>query len=118
MRCVNDCITEETDEVAFRNTCGMTVEPFLALLHLYLQSTHVGFCDGTHIQAKGVCIGSKVASILSSIFLGSVDRAGKGLSKENTQSIHLLMINLVLGSHEGSVEEQCGIEAFNSRGKG
>lgn len=37
-------------------------------------NTHLGFCDETYIQAGGVCIGSKVAPILSRIFLGSIDR--------------------------------------------
>lgn len=74
MQCVRECITEENDEVVFQNTCGMTVESFLELLHFYINNTHIGFCDKTFLQTKGVSIGSKVAPVLSNIFLSTVDR--------------------------------------------
>lgn len=61
----------------FRNTCGMTVEAVLELLEVYIRNTHNGFGEGTFVQTKGVCIGSKVVLALSDIFLGTVDRGSE-----------------------------------------
>lgn len=75
MRCVKETITEDNDEVSFRNNAGISIDSFLELLLFYLGSTVVSFENGLYVQKSGVCIGSRVAPILSSIFLGKVDRA-------------------------------------------
>lgn len=72
---VEECIKVDNDELAFRNCSGISVESFLELLSFYLNSTFVGFNDGIFLQKSGVCIGSKVAPLLSDIFLCKVDRA-------------------------------------------
>ncbi|XP_075733145.1 uncharacterized protein LOC142775573, partial [Rhipicephalus microplus] len=71
---VQVCITQHNDELEFRSRCGLTVEAFLELLMMYLQSTVVGVGKDLYVQKAGVCIGSAVAPILSDIFLSRVDR--------------------------------------------
>lgn len=74
---VRACI-EANGELGFRNASGLSVESFLELLLLYLNSMVVGWRDGFYLQKTGVCIGSCVAPILSDIFLGEVDSAVAG----------------------------------------
>lgn len=71
---VKVCITQHNDELEFRSRCGLTVEAFLELLMVYLQSTVVGVGKDLYVQKAGVCIGSAVAPILSDMFLSRVDR--------------------------------------------
>lgn len=120
MVCVNECITKDNNEVAFRNTCGMTVESFLQLLHSYLNNTHVGFGDETFIQTTGVCIGSKVAPVLSTIFLSSVDRElAKDLDGVVTKVFRYVDDYLVVGSNvDKEVFTRRVLDAFKLRGKG
>lgn len=75
LRCVKECICDLNDEVAFTTRCGVSVEGFLELLNCCLRSTFICWEGKVYAQRSGVCIGSRVAPILSSIFLGSVDRA-------------------------------------------
>lgn len=51
------------------------MEGFLELLAFYLKSSIIGWEKGVYVQKSGVCIGSKVAPVLSNIFLAKVDRA-------------------------------------------
>lgn len=74
MAAVEEFINDNHDELAFRNSSGISVESFLELLSFYLNSTYVGFKDDVFLQKSGVCIGCKVAPILSDIFLSKVDR--------------------------------------------
>lgn len=55
-------------------SCGISVESFLELLRFYLESTIVGWCNHVYVQRSGICIGSKVAPLVSDIFLAHVDR--------------------------------------------
>uniref|UniRef100_A0A131YMF4 Tick transposon n=1 Tax=Rhipicephalus appendiculatus TaxID=34631 RepID=A0A131YMF4_RHIAP len=73
MHSVKLCITEDNDEMAFASGCGVSVGTFLEILSFYLTSTNVEWKGNTFIQRSGVCIGSKVAPVLSNIFLGMVD---------------------------------------------
>lgn len=73
MRCVQSCITEDNDESAFIERCGISLEAFLELLSFYLKSTVIGHDNQFFVQRAGVCIGSRVAPALSSMFLGCVD---------------------------------------------
>lgn len=59
----------------FVRQSNVSVETFLELLALYLESTAVGIGDELFVQKTGVCIGSSVAPVLSDIFLSGVDRA-------------------------------------------
>lgn len=74
MKSVKMCICDDNDEVKFRNHSGTSVENFLEILSLYLKSTFIGWEGAMYVQNSGVCIGSKVAPILSDIFLARVDR--------------------------------------------
>lgn len=74
LKAVQSCIQEENDEVQFRNSSGVSVESFLELLSMYLKATVVTWGEKRLIQRNGVCIGSKIAPVLSNIFLSGVDR--------------------------------------------
>lgn len=52
----------------------MSVGSFLVLLSVYLSSTVIGWKGVVFTQRSGVCIGSRVAPVLSEIFLSSFDR--------------------------------------------
>lgn len=69
------CICEDNDEVKFRNDCGVPVESFMEVLFFYLSSTFVGWNEAIYVQKSGICIGSKVAPLLSDIFLARVDQS-------------------------------------------
>nr|XP_054930737.1 uncharacterized protein LOC129386656 [Dermacentor andersoni]XP_054930738.1 uncharacterized protein LOC129386656 [Dermacentor andersoni] len=68
------CITEDNDELKFSSSCGVSVSSFLEILSFYLASTVVEWKGNLYRQKSGICIGSKVAPVLTNIFLGSVDR--------------------------------------------
>ncbi|CAN7937557.1 unnamed protein product [Ixodes hexagonus] len=87
MMSVKECIFERNDEMRFRTKSGTSAEGFLELLSFYLKSTFVGWQDNVYVQKSGVCIGSRVAPMLSSIFLGKVDRALERRLAENTEQI-------------------------------
>lgn len=59
----------------FKNNVRIPVESFLELLWFYLCSTVVSFGQSLFVQKSGICIGSRVAPVLSNICLGKVDRA-------------------------------------------
>ncbi|XP_077541148.1 uncharacterized protein LOC144153370 [Haemaphysalis longicornis] len=71
--CVQDCI-DVNGATKFQNMTGISVEAFLSLLEFYLSATVVKFSGDLYTQKKGICIGSCVAPILSTIFLSSFDR--------------------------------------------
>lgn len=74
LKSVRLCITNENDGIKFRNSCGLSVSTFLEILSVYLQSTFVEWKGKFYRQKTGVCIGSKVAPVLSSIYLGGIDK--------------------------------------------
>lgn len=120
MRRTRDCITNDNDELAFVNRSGIPVEAFLELLSFYLQSTVVGFEDKVYVQKSGVCIGSKVAPVLSNIFLGKVDcDLQLALQGVATKVFRYVDDFLVLGCNVQIESFQCAVlDAFNAKGKG
>lgn len=74
LKSVRLCITEDNDEIRFSNNCGVSVNTFMEILSFYLESTFVEWKGKFYVQKTGVCIGSKVAPVLSNIFLGKMDR--------------------------------------------
>lgn len=66
-RVVRDAI-EESDPLSFHSSSGLSTESFLELLSFYLANTYVSFNDRVFIQREGVCIGSSIAPILSTLF--------------------------------------------------
>lgn len=77
LQCVKKCIVEDNDEEAFISKCGVSVGSFLELVSFYLKSTFVDWEGRLYVQKTGVCIGSKVAPVLSNIFLSYADRSIK-----------------------------------------
>lgn len=75
LQCVKACILENNDEATFRSACGISVEGFLELLALYLKFTLVVWGSKVYVQKAGICIGSRVAPVLSNIFISRVDRS-------------------------------------------
>lgn len=119
---VKECIEQDNDEVSFRNRSGMSLEKFLEILCMYLDSTIVKFKDKLFRQKKGVCIGSKVAPALSTIFLSKVDRLvnseleGKGLK---IKIIRYVDDYLILGLNKEWDEVTSSVlDTFRRRGKG
>lgn len=72
LTCVKACITEQNDECAFINSCGISTDSFLELLTFYLSSTVVGWNDQVYVQRSGICIGSRVAPVLCDIFFSCI----------------------------------------------
>ncbi|KAM7314326.1 uncharacterized protein ISCGN_004110 [Ixodes scapularis] len=70
---VRECI-ERNDEIAFRNSTGLSVDSFIELLTCYLDSTFVSFESDLYVQKHGICIGSRVAPVLCDIFLARFGR--------------------------------------------
>nr|XP_054921432.1 uncharacterized protein LOC126519934 [Dermacentor andersoni] len=60
----------------------MPVESFLELLFFYLGNTVVKWGSSMYVQKSGVCIGSKVAPVLSDIYLSRVNRKLRNNLKE------------------------------------
>ncbi|XP_072143741.1 uncharacterized protein [Dermacentor andersoni] len=74
LRCVKEALTLNNDEFRFTQDCGMPVESFLELLLFYLGNTVVKWGSSMYVQKSGVCIGSKVAPVLSDIYLSRINR--------------------------------------------
>lgn len=74
MQYVKETVTQDNDEVAYKNFSGMPIESFLDALVFYLRNAFVGFNGQMLIQKSAVSIGSKVAPILSSLFLAELDQ--------------------------------------------
>jgi hypothetical protein len=64
----------EFGHMKFRELMSMEVITFLELLEIYLQTTVVKHKDKYYRQKKGVCIGSRLASYLSDIYMAKVSR--------------------------------------------
>lgn len=62
------------NEAIFRNDIGVSVANFLELLTFYLKPAFIGWQSEKYVQNSGVCIGLKVAPVLSDIFLARIDR--------------------------------------------
>lgn len=71
--CVQRCFDVYNDECEFVNKCCVSVRSFLELLSCYLRSTVIGFEGKLYLQREGICIGSRIAPVLSNIFLGCID---------------------------------------------
>lgn len=67
-------IRQETGEVAFHNSTGVSTEHFLELLSFYLTSTAIEFDRKYYVQKAGICIGSAVAPVLCDIYLSVFDQ--------------------------------------------
>ncbi|KAH8024116.1 hypothetical protein HPB51_021737 [Rhipicephalus microplus] len=78
LQSVKECIGNQEDEHEFTSRSGVSVEGFLEVLRCYLEATLVTWKGKVFAQKSGVCIGSCVAPILSTIFLAKVDRAIQG----------------------------------------
>uniref|UniRef100_A0A6G4ZYS5 Putative tick transposon n=1 Tax=Rhipicephalus microplus TaxID=6941 RepID=A0A6G4ZYS5_RHIMP len=68
LKFVQQTIEGQMNELGFVESCKIPVASFLELLEFYLKSTIVQWQGRTVIQRAGVCIGSCVAPVLSSIF--------------------------------------------------
>lgn len=60
--------------MAFASRCTVSVGVFLEILSFYLASTCAEWKENVFMQKLGICIGQKVAPVLSNIFLGRVER--------------------------------------------
>lgn len=101
MQYVKETVTQDNDEVAFRNFCAMPIESFLELVpfFFYLCHTFVGFNGQMFIQKSGVFVGSKVAPILSSLFLAKLDqKVQEKLPGSGKRIFRFIDDYLVLGS--------------------
>ncbi|CAN8001935.1 unnamed protein product [Ixodes hexagonus] len=96
MLSVKECILEHNDENRFRTKCGISVEEFLELLSVYLRSTFIGWQDKAFVQRSGVCIGSRVAPVLSNIFLGKIGSALEQKLKNTTRKIFRYVDNFLV----------------------
>ncbi|XP_075539153.1 uncharacterized protein LOC142573775 [Dermacentor variabilis] len=79
---VKEALTLNNDEFRFTQDCGMPVESFLELLLFYIGNTVVKWGSSMFVQKSGVCIGSKVAPVLSDIYLSRVNRKLQNNLKE------------------------------------
>ncbi|XP_077486844.1 uncharacterized protein LOC144098220 [Amblyomma americanum] len=75
---------EEQGVISFQNSAGVSVEGFLELLRAYLGSTIVAHGDSLFVQKRGVSIGSKVAPLLSDLYLAACDKRIQESLKENS----------------------------------
>ncbi|XP_040069744.3 uncharacterized protein LOC120842657 [Ixodes scapularis] len=120
MRCVKECITDLNDEVAFRSQCGIPVEGFLEVLSFCLRATFIGWHDKVYVQKSGVCIGSRVAPVLSNIFLAKVDRALDGLLKAPAKKIFRYVDDYLVFVDKGNFSRTLdfALKTFKEQGLG
>lgn len=64
---------ETIGEVQFQNAVGTNVTNFLDLLQVYLRSTVVVHNEEYYVQKNGICIGSRIAPIMSDLLLAHYD---------------------------------------------
>ncbi|KAH7983342.1 hypothetical protein HPB52_011275 [Rhipicephalus sanguineus] len=62
------------DQGQFQNTVGTSIESFNDLLFKYLESTVINHNDNFYVQKAGICIGSRVAPVLSDLLVAQFDR--------------------------------------------
>ncbi|XP_042144713.1 uncharacterized protein LOC121834877, partial [Ixodes scapularis] len=117
---VKECITEHNDESAFRTRCGITIEDFLGLLSVYLKSTLIGWQDKVYIQKSGVCIGSRVAPVLSNIFLGKIDRDLEPCLEKNTKKVFRYVDNYLVFVERANFQQKLDdvLKIFTEKGLG
>jgi hypothetical protein len=65
---------QDFGEVKFRSKLFMEVDGFIKLIKLYLKSTYILYNGKYYTQITGICIGCRIAPILSKIYLGKVNR--------------------------------------------
>ncbi|XP_075553770.1 uncharacterized protein LOC142586392 [Dermacentor variabilis] len=65
---------ETIGEVRFQNAVGTSVANFLDLLQVYLRSTVIQHNEEFYVQKNGICIGSRIAPIMSDLWLAHYDR--------------------------------------------
>lgn len=110
--------------MSFQNSVGMSVDKFLSLLQFYLSATLVQFEDRVYSQRKGICIGSCVAPVLSSIFLSAVDEIlDKMFDKRKVLKVFRYVDDFLIvlnkqdpSQHPGTVEEILEVFRKNSHG--
>lgn len=73
LSCVEACI-DAYGATLFQNTSGIPVDKFLEYLQLYLRSTFSTWEGNVCLQRNGICSGPCLASVLSDLFLASLDR--------------------------------------------
>ncbi|KAH7950825.1 hypothetical protein HPB52_002106 [Rhipicephalus sanguineus] len=73
---------EEHGVVCIQNTIGTSASRFEELLVLYLRSTAAEHNEQMYVQRNGVCIGSRIAPVLSDMLLAHYD----GILDEKLQS--------------------------------
>lgn len=59
--------------LGFQNSVGCTLSQFLWLPNKYLQSTAMRYNKSSFRQKSDVCIASRIAPVLSNLFLSDVD---------------------------------------------
>ncbi|KAH7931542.1 hypothetical protein HPB51_029816 [Rhipicephalus microplus] len=119
MTSVKECIGNN-DEMEFVSKCGISVPSFLELLFFYIKHTYVGWKGKNFVQRSGICIGSKVAPVLSNIFLARVDNdlvtGLDGLVQKVYRYVddYLLLINS--DNFDSRVDEV--LRVFGNKGRG
>lgn len=118
--CVKETITELNEETRFVDKCGISVQSFLELLRFYLDSTFVSWQGDLFVQASGVCIGSRVAPVLSDILLSRIDRdLERDFEGWGTRIFRYVDDYLVFLDSVSSLHDKVNIlKAFRERGQG
>ena len=60
--------------IEFQNKISLSMECFLNLIKIYLSILVIKVKDSYFTQKNGVCIGSKISSNLSDLFMASINR--------------------------------------------
>lgn len=60
---------KEKGELGFGNNMGISVEDFLELIYLYVESTLVAFLGNIVLQKDGIPMGSRVGPVLNDPYL-------------------------------------------------
>ena len=92
LNCVSECINEQGHETVSTDKCGVSTGAFLEILSTYLKSTLVGWKEGVYVQKSGICIGSKVAPVLSDLYLSKTDKLLEGTLGNSVKVLVMGMI--------------------------
>lgn len=120
MLSVKGCIMGLSDEIVFRSQCEISVEGFLEVLSFDLRSTFIGWHEKVFVQKSGVCIGSRVAPVLSDIFLAKVDRSLESLVKAPAKKLFRYVDNYLVfvGKRDFNQTLDFVLNAFRKQGLG
>ncbi|CAN8033172.1 unnamed protein product, partial [Ixodes persulcatus] len=72
----------ELDLVGFQSRAGIAIEDFLFLLQKYLTCNVLKQEETLMTQKDGICIGSKIAPILSEVYLNVLDCVGAAIMEQ------------------------------------